>query len=45
VDVTCFVLGVTHPFREKLRHLSPEQRESMNEINKYQHSSKPGIIP
>ena len=45
VDVTCFVLGVTHPFREKLRHLSPEQRESMNEINKSQHSSKPGIIP
>ena len=45
VDVSCFVLGVTYPFREKLRHLSPEQRESMNEINKYQHNSKPGIAP
>ncbi len=38
-DVSCFVLGVTHRFREKLRNLSPEQRESMQEINKYQKSS------
>lgn len=40
-DVSCFVLGVTYPFREKMRTLSPEQRDSMNEINKYQ-SVKPG---
>jgi flagellar biosynthesis protein FlhB len=43
VDVTCFVIGVTYPFREKLRSLSPEQRENMQEINKYQHNSKPGV--
>lgn len=35
-DVSCFVLGVTYRFREKLRNLSPEQRENMQEINKYQ---------
>ena len=42
VDVSCFVMGVTYPFREKLRTLSPEQRENMNEINKIQ-GTKPGI--
>ena len=42
VDVSCFVLGVTYPFREKLRALSPEQRENMNEINKFQ-NSKPSL--
>ncbi|MDZ4404104.1 hypothetical protein [Prosthecobacter sp.] len=41
-DVSCFVMGVTYPFREKLRTLSPEQRDSMNEINKFQ-NSKSGI--
>lgn len=43
VDVSCFVLGVTYPFREKLRNLSPEQRDHMMEINKYEHNSKPGV--
>jgi uncharacterized membrane protein AbrB (regulator of aidB expression) len=32
-DVSCFVLGVTARYREKMRHLTPEQRENMNEIN------------
>ncbi len=41
-DVSCFVLGVTDRYREKMRHLTPEQRENMNEINKYQ-NTKPGI--
>lgn len=41
-DVSCFVLGVTYPFREKLRTMSPEQRDSLNEINKVQ-NTKPGI--
>lgn len=45
VDVSCFVLGVTYPYREKMKSLSPEQRESMNEINKYQHNAKPGVSP
>jgi flagellar biosynthesis protein FlhB len=44
-DVSCFVLGVTHPFREKARHLSPEQRESMNEINKIQSGSGNSPLP
>lgn len=43
-DVSCFVLGVTYPFREKSRLLSTEQRDSMNEINKIQ-SGKTGISP
>lgn len=43
-DVSCFVLGVTYPFREKLRTMSPEQRDSLNEINKVQ-NTKPGISP
>lgn len=43
-DVSCFVLGVTYPFREKLRTMSPEQRDSLNEINKVQ-NAKPGISP
>ena len=45
IDVSCFVLGVTYPFRQKLRSLSPAQRENMQEINKYQQNSKPGIGP
>ena len=44
-DVTCFVLGVTHPFREKSRQLSPLQRDSMNEINKIQSSSGKSPLP
>jgi flagellar biosynthesis protein FlhB len=39
-DVTCFVMGVTYPFREKARNLSPEQIERMNEINKINNGSK-----
>ncbi len=45
VDVSCFVLGVTQQFRDKMRYLTPEQRESMQEINKYQTNSKPGLAP
>ncbi len=45
VDVTCFVLGVTYKDRTKIRDFTPEQRESMQEINKYQHGAKPGIAP
>lgn len=41
VDVSCFVLGVTDRYRDKMRNLSQEERESMEEINKYQHSTKP----
>ena len=43
-DVSCFVMGVTYPFRQKLKSLSPEQRENMNEINKFQ-NSKSGVSP
>jgi flagellar biosynthesis protein FlhB len=43
VDVSCFVFGVTAPFREKMRSLSPEQRENMNEINKVK--SNTGVSP
>ena len=39
IDVSCFVLGVTDRYRDKMRDLTPEQRESMQEINKYQKSS------
>jgi hypothetical protein len=39
-DVTCFVMGVTYPFREKARNLSSEQIERMNEINKINSGSK-----
>ncbi|MFN0076311.1 MAG: hypothetical protein ACKVY0_07540 [Prosthecobacter sp.] len=42
-DVSCFVMGVTHSFREKARSLSQEQRESMNEINKI--NSNSGVSP
>ena len=42
-DVSCFVLGVTHPFREKMRSISPEQRDHINEINKFQ-NAKPGVL-
>ena len=42
-DVSCFVLGVTYPFREKARNLSPEQRDKINEINKIQSGS--GVSP
>jgi hypothetical protein len=42
VDVSCFVLGVTDRYRDKMRDLTPEQRESIQEINKYQNSSKSG---
>lgn len=38
-DVSCFVMGVTHPFREKMRNQSPEQRDYNNEINKVQSTS------
>lgn len=41
-DVSCFVIGVTQQFRDKMRSLSPEQRESMNEINKYQNAKPSG---
>jgi len=44
VDVSCFVLGVTDRYRDKMRDLTPEQRERMQEINKYQSTSKPGIV-
>ena len=44
VDVSCFVIGVTHPFREKLRTLSPEQRENMNEINKVKSNAPPASL-
>lgn len=44
-DVSCFVLGVTYPFREKSRLLSPEQRENMNEINRIQNNSGPSPLP
>jgi hypothetical protein len=37
------VLGVTHPFREKMRSISPEQRDHINEINKFQ-NAKPGVL-
>jgi hypothetical protein len=43
VDVTCFVLGVTDRKREQMRHLTPEQRETMNEINKVK--SNTGVSP
>lgn len=39
-DVSCFVFGVTARYRDKMRDLTPEQRESMQEINKYQGSGK-----
>ncbi len=42
IDVSCFVLGVTDRYRDKMRDLTPEQRESIQEINKYQNSSKSG---
>ncbi|MCB1275754.1 hypothetical protein [Prosthecobacter sp.] len=44
VDVSCFVMGVTYPFRQKLKSLSPEQRENMNEINKFE-NTKSGVSP
>ena len=43
-DVTCFVMGVTYPYREKARNLSPEQIERMNEINRL-NSGKSGVSP
>ncbi|OYW31596.1 MAG: hypothetical protein B7Z47_00570 [Chthoniobacter sp. 12-60-6] len=45
VDVSCFVLGVTAPFREKMRSLSPEQRENMNEINKVKSNTGNSPLP
>ncbi len=36
VDVSCFVMGVTHPYRERAKILSRQQRDSLNEINKIQ---------
>ncbi len=45
VDVSCFVLGVTYPFREKIRTLSPEQRDNMNEINKVKGSTNSSPLP
>jgi len=44
-DVSCFVLGVTYPFREKLRTLTPDQRESMLEINKVKNNSITSPLP
>jgi hypothetical protein len=35
-DVSCFVMGVTYPFRERAKALSKQERESMSEINKIQ---------
>jgi flagellar biosynthesis protein FlhB len=35
-DVTCFVVGVTHPYRERAKALSKEQRDNLNEINRIQ---------
>ena len=35
-DVSCFVMGVTHPFRERAKALSKQERDSMSEINKIQ---------
>lgn len=43
-DVSCFVLGVTYPFREKLRSMSPEQRDSMNEINRVQNTKSGPVL-
>ncbi|MDI1312683.1 hypothetical protein [Prosthecobacter sp.] len=42
VDVSCFVLGVTHKSRTKLRRFTPEQLEDIQEINKYNNGRKPG---
>jgi len=42
-DVSCFVLGVTYSFREKAKHLSPQQRDNMEEINKIQGNSAGGL--
>ncbi len=44
-DVSCFVLGVTDRYREKMRHLTPEQRESMNEINKVKSNTGSSPLP
>lgn len=38
-DVTCFVMGVTHPFRERAKLQSRQQKESIQEINKIQGSA------
>ena len=32
-DVSCFVMGVTYPFRERAKALSKQERDSMSEIN------------
>jgi len=44
-DVSCFVMGVTYPFRQKMRTISPEQRDHMNEINKVQNSGNSKVLP
>lgn len=44
-DVTCFVMGVTYPFREKARNLSQEQIERMQEINKLNSGSTKSPLP
>jgi flagellar biosynthesis protein FlhB len=44
-DVSCFVMGVTYPFREKLRTLTPDQRESMIEINKVKNNAITSPLP
>ena len=36
VDVTCFVMGVTYPHRERARQQSRQDRERVEEINKIQ---------
>lgn len=33
-DVTCFVAGVTYPFRERAKAMTKQQRESQYEFNK-----------
>ncbi len=45
VDVSCFVIGVTQQFRDKMRDLTPEQRESMNEINKVKNNTGASPLP
>lgn len=37
-DVTCFVMGVTYPYRERARQVSRQQRENIDEIKKIQGS-------
>lgn len=39
-DVTCFVMGVTYPFRERSKLQSRQQKESIQEIKKIQGTSR-----